>query len=279
MREIKINDKISISNELPIVFIAGTCVIESYENYHETIKYLKKLFSKSKINFIAKASFDKANRTSLKSYRGPGLEKGSEILKAIKKELDLTLLVDIHEPYQAEIVAKYADIIQIPAFLCRQTDIVLSAARTGKTVNIKKGQFISPWNVENIIKKIESTGNHKILLTERGFSFGYSNLVVDMRAIEIMKSFGYPVIFDSTHSVQKPGAMGDATGGEKEFIYPLSKAALSLKIAGLFFETHINPEKALSDGYNSIPLSRVKDFVSPLTKLDKFVKSLKEVRL
>jgi len=274
MKQIKVKiGPLVFSNDLPINYIGGTCVIESEKNYFLTIKKLKNIFLNLNSGYIAKASFDKANRSSINSFRGPGIKEGLEILKRVKEKLKVPILVDIHLPQQAEIVAEVADIIQIPAFLCRQTDLIISAADTGKTVNVKKGQFISPWEVENIIKKIESRNNYSIMLTERGTTFGYSNLVVDMRAIEIMKGFGYPVIFDCTHSVQKPGILGNATGGDRKFIFPLAKAAVSLGIAGLFFETHINPEKALSDGPNSLPLSKVKYIAEVLNKLDKLVKS------
>jgi len=264
---------IKFSNNLSLKYICGTCVIESKTNYIETIKRLKKIMREERSLFVAKASFDKANRTSIESFRGIGFEESMEILKIVKKELKVPLLVDIHLPHQAELVLGIADIIQIPAFLCRQTDILIAAGETGKVVNVKKGQFISPWDVGNIIKKIESTGNKKILLTERGTTFGYSNLVVDMRSFEIMKHYGYPVIFDSTHSVQRPGGLGDKTGGDRNFILPLSKSAVVQGIAGIFFETHINPEKALSDGPNSIKLSNVKNYIKTLNLIDKTVKS------
>ncbi|PIS47762.1 MAG: 3-deoxy-8-phosphooctulonate synthase [Elusimicrobia bacterium CG08_land_8_20_14_0_20_51_18] len=270
---------LEFSNDSALKYIGGTCVIESEKAYFSALKSLKKIFSEAGSGFVAKASFDKANRTSLNGFRGPGFERGAEMLKKFKEETGLPLLVDIHLPGQAEKAAEFADVLQIPAFLCRQTDLILAAARTGKVINVKKGQFLAPWDMENVIKKIESAGNRSIMLTERGTSFGYSNLVVDMRGLETMKSFGYPVIFDCTHSVQRPGALGSATGGDRQFILPLSKAAVALGIAGLFFETHANPEKALSDGPNSIPLGRVKETVSVLNRLDKLIKSLKEVKL
>lgn len=275
MKKIQIKKhNIKIGNNLPIIFIGGTCVIESYENYFNTIKYLKNLCHKLEVNFIAKASFDKANRSSVDSYRGPGLKIGLEILKEVKKRLNVPILVDIHLPQQAEAVSEVADIIQIPAFLCRQTDILFAAADTGRIINVKKGQFIAPWDVKNIIKKIESRGNNNIILTERGYIFGYNNLVVDMRSLEVMKSYGYPVVYDATHSVQKPGGLGDRSGGEREFIFPLARAAVSCGIAGVFFETHIRPELALSDGPNSIKLSDTDKFISTLKKIDKLVKSI-----
>ena len=243
-----------ISNTLPLAFMAGTCVIESETHYIDTAKKLKAIIAKTKHPFILKASFDKANRTSVDAYRGPGLAKGLEILAKAKKITGLPLVVDVHEPWQAEEVAQVADILQIPAFLCRQTDLVLACADTGKAVNVKKGQFLAPAAMEQVIKKIESRGNHKILLTERGASFGYGDLVVDMRSLEVMKQFGYPVIFDATHSVQKPGALGSATGGNRQLAPVLAKAATALGIAGVFFEAHPDPDHALSDGPNSLDL-------------------------
>ncbi|MGC9069827.1 MAG: 3-deoxy-8-phosphooctulonate synthase [Elusimicrobiales bacterium] len=268
------NYNIEISNKNPLVFIAGTCVIESYDNYYITLKKLKEISDKLGVRFIAKASFDKANRSSINSYRGPGLVEGVEILKRVKKELNLPLLIDIHLPHQADIVAEICDIIQIPAFLCRQTDILIAAAQTGKVVNVKKGQFISPWEIRNIIRKIESRNNYNIMITERGYMFGYNNLVVDMRAFEIMKEFGYPIIFDATHSVQRPAGLGDRSAGDRQFIKPLARASVACAIAGVFFETHLDPDNALSDGPNSLPLDEVEEFMSVLNKLDKFVKSI-----
>ncbi|MEF3280189.1 MAG: 3-deoxy-8-phosphooctulonate synthase [Elusimicrobiota bacterium] len=271
---VKISDDIIFSNDLPLVYIAGTCVIESRDNYLKTISDLKKYFEILNSKFVAKASFDKANRSSINSFRGIGFDKAIEILKTVKQKFKLPILVDIHLPDQAQKVKEVADIIQIPAFLCRQTDLVLAAGETQKAVNVKKGQFLSPYEVENIIKKIESTKNNKIIITERGTTFGYNNLVVDMRGFEIMKQFGYPIVFDATHSVQRPGGLAFKTGGDRQFILPLSKSAVAQGIAGVFFETHINPEKALSDGSNSLPLAEVKSYVSILNKLDKLVKSI-----
>ncbi len=222
-----------------------------------------------------KASFDKANRTSLTAYRGPGLTKGLEILEKAKRITGLPLVVDVHEPWQAEEVARVADMLQIPAFLCRQTDLVLACAATGKAVNVKKGQFLAPGAMEQVIKKIESEGNHKILLTERGASFGYGDLVVDMRSLEIMKQFGYPVIFDATHSVQKPGALGTATGGNSALAPVLAKAATALGIAGVFFEAHPNPKEALSDGPNSLDMKQVEKMTRQLSQIDALVKKFK----
>ena len=261
-----------ISNTRPLAFMAGTCVIESEAHYLSAAKKLKTILARFKHPFILKASFDKANRTSVDAYRGPGLAKGLAILEKAKKITKLPLVVDVHEPWQAEEVAQVADILQIPAFLCRQTDLVLACADTGKAVNVKKGQFLAPAAMEQVIKKIESRGNHNILLTERGASFGYGDLIVDMRSLEIMKQFGYPVIFDATHSVQKPGALGSATGGNRQLAPILAKAATALGIAGIFFEAHPNPDQALSDGPNSLDYKLTAKMVRELCALDAVVK-------
>lgn len=267
--------KYSLSNSRPLAFMAGTCVIESEKHYLATAQALKALVAKTKHPFILKASFDKANRTSVDAYRGPGLAKGLSILARAKAVTKLPVLVDVHEPWQAEEAAQVADVLQIPAFLCRQTDLLLACADTGRVINVKKGQFLSPGAMEQVIKKIESRGNHKILLTERGASFGYGDLVVDMRALEIMKQFGYPVIFDATHSVQRPGALGTCTGGNRAMAPVLAKAAVALGIAGVFFEAHPNPDKALSDGPNSLDLPLAARMVRELCKIDDVVKKFK----
>ena len=264
-----------ISNNRPLIFMAGTCVIESEKHYIDTAKKLKSILAPFKHPYIIKASFDKANRTSVDAYRGPGLAKGLAILEKAKKITGLPAVVDVHEPWQAEEAAKVADILQIPAFLCRQTDLVLACADTGKAVNVKKGQFLAPAAMEQVIKKIESRGNHNILLTERGASFGYGDLIVDMRSLELMKSFGYPVIFDATHSVQKPGALGSATGGNRLLAPILAKAAVALGIAGVFFEAHPNPDKALSDGPNSLDMALTKKMARQLCLIDEVVKKFK----
>jgi 2-dehydro-3-deoxyphosphooctonate aldolase (KDO 8-P synthase) len=269
-------DGIKFSNSLKLKYICGPCVIESEESYYKTILELKKIFKKIGSEFIAKASFDKANRSSIDSFRGVGLKEGIKILNRVKNELNVKILVDIHLPSQADEVATVADIIQIPAFLSRQTDIIIAAGRTRKAVNVKKGQFLSPWDVENIIKKIESTGNNKIMITERGTTFGYNNLVVDMRALDVIKRYGYPVIFDSTHSIQRPGGLGNKSGGDREFVLPLSKSAVIQKISAVFFETHPNPEKALSDGPNSLPLKSVEKYVKILNRIDELAKKLED---
>ncbi len=264
-----------ISNTRPLSFMAGTCVIESEKHYLDTAKKLKTILAKTKHPFILKASFDKANRTSVSAYRGPGLADGLRILQKAKQLTGLPAVVDVHEPWQAEEAAQVADILQIPAFLCRQTDLVLACADTGRAVNVKKGQFLAPQAMEQIIKKIESRGNKNILLTERGASFGYGDLVVDMRSLEMMKQFGYPVIFDATHSVQKPGALGSATGGNRRMAPVLAKAAVALGIAGVFFEAHPDPDHALSDGPNSLDLKLTAHMVQQLCKIDEVVKKFK----
>lgn len=228
---------------------------------------LRTISSQLNIDFYFKASFDKANRTSIESFRGPGLERGLEILQKIKENFQLKIVTDIHEPYQAQPAAEVVDIIQIPAFLCRQTDLLIAAARTGKTVNIKKAQFLAPWDMRNVVHKIEQIGNTQIMLCERGTSFGYNTLVVDMTSIVELKRTGYPVIFDGTHSVQKPGGNGTSTSGNREYVPYLSRAAIAAGADGLFLETHINPEEALSDGPNMIPVDSVKKLIEECLRI------------
>ena len=235
-----------------LTILAGPCAIESLDIMRETAEGLKKVCKKLGINYVFKSSFDKANRSSISSYRGLGIEKGLEYLSAIKKEFDVPIVTDIHLPEQAEIVAKVADILQIPAFLCRQTDLLVAAAKTGKIVNIKKGQFLAPEQMKSLVKKVEDSGNKQIMLTDRGVTFGYNNLVSDFRAIPIMKEFGYPVVFDATHSVQMPGSNGDSTGGDRRFVPTLAKCAMAAGADVLFFEIHPNPDKALCDGANML---------------------------
>ena len=263
---------INISNELPLVYIGGPCIIESEDGYLATARALKEIAVTGNRRFILKASFDKANRTSIEAYRGPGLENGLRILAAAKAELNVPVLVDVHEPWQAARCAAVADVLQIPAFLCRQTDLLLACAETGKVVNVKKGQFLAPQSMENIIRKIESAGNHSILLTERGSCFGYGDLVVDMRSLHIMKQLGYPVIFDATHSVQKPGALGNATGGDRTLAPVLARAAAAVGVAGIFFEAHPQPENALSDGPNSLTYNGVTALMRQTERIDRMVK-------
>lgn len=271
-RKIKIGKSITIANNLPFVLIAGPCVIESEKHALGIAAKLKKLCAEMKIPFIFKASYDKANRSSISSYRGPGMEDGLRILSKIKKQLDLPVVTDVHTEEQAKIVSEVVDMIQIPAFLSRQTDLIKACALTGKPVNIKKGQFLAPEDMANVVKKAESFGNYKISLTERGASFGYHNLVVDFRGLEIMKETGCPVIFDATHSVQLPGGQGTKSGGNREFVMPLVKAACAVGVAALFLETHENPDKALSDGANSVSLKYLKTILKQATAIDKAVK-------
>uniref|UniRef100_UPI004029626A 3-deoxy-8-phosphooctulonate synthase n=1 Tax=Candidatus Scatousia sp. TaxID=3085663 RepID=UPI004029626A len=252
MKKIKLRDFEIGGDKLTI--LAGPCAIESQEILNQTAEKLKEITEKLDINFVFKSSFDKANRSSLTSFRGPGMEKGLEMLSLVKKEFDLPIVTDIHTPDQAEPVAEVADILQIPAFLCRQTDLLVAAAKTGKIVNIKKGQFLAPEQMNPLIKKVEDSGNQNILLTDRGTSFGYNNLVVDFRGIPIMQTFGYPVVFDATHSVQLPGANGVCSGGDRRFVPSLANAAMAVGANALFFEVHPEPDKALCDGANMIAL-------------------------
>lgn len=269
--KIKIKEKINLANNLPLSVIAGPCVIESRKQAFDLAKKLKDICLKEKINFIFKASYDKANRSSINSFRGPGIDKGLKVLAEIKENLKIPVLTDVHCICDVEKVAKVVDIIQIPAFLCRQTDLVVACAKTGLPVNVKKGQFLAPEDMIQVINKI-SKFNNKISLTERGASFGYRNLVVDFRSIEIMKQFGYPVIFDATHSVQKPGGLGTYSGGDRQYVLPLARAACAVGVATLFVEVHQNPKKALSDGANSIDLKMFKSMIKQTMKIDKLIK-------
>ncbi len=247
--------------------IAGPCVIENEDMVLETAKEIKKITDELGIDYYFKASFDKANRTSIYSYRGPGLEEGVRILQRVKDTYGLKIATDIHESYQAEPVSKVADIIQIPAFLCRQTDLLVAAAKTGKLINVKKAQFLAPWDMKNVVNKLEESGSKNIMLCERGTTFGYNTLVVDMTGLLEMKKFGYPVIFDATHSVQKPGGKGNATGGNREYVEYLAKAALAVGVDGLFMEVHPDPDNAKSDGPNMVPLSELKVILENLIKV------------
>ncbi len=240
--------------ENKLTILAGPCAIESQEILNETAAGLKEICKKLDINYVFKSSFDKANRSSITSFRGPGLEKGLEMLAEVKEKYNLPLVTDIHTPDQAKPVSEVVDILQIPAFLCRQTDLLVAAGKTGKIVNIKKGQFLAPQQMKSLVKKVEESGNKKIMLTDRGTSFGYNNLVVDFRSIPIMKEFGYPVVFDATHSVQMPGSNGDSTGGDRKFVPMLARSAMAAGADVLFFEIHPNPEKALCDGANMLYL-------------------------
>ena len=255
-----------------LFLIAGPCVIESYERTLMIGQEIKKICDRLDVQYIFKASFDKANRSSLASFRGPGIEKGLEILAAIKKELQVPVCSDVHDVTQLEQAAKVLDWMQIPAFLCRQTDLVCGAAKTGKAVNVKKGQFMAPEDMQNVLRKMEDTGNTNLSLTERGVSFGYHNLVVDMRAFPIMRQFGYPVIFDATHSVQLPGGMGTSTGGQREFIPYLARAAVATGVDAFFMEVHDNPPEGLSDSTNMLYLSSLESLLKELIAIDNIVK-------
>lgn len=264
---------IRIANHLPFVLIGGPCVIESEELTLRVARALKTIAARHKVPYVFKSSYDKANRSSVQSFRGPGLRKGLEILAKVKRSVRVPILTDVHSADEAIEAAQVVDILQIPAFLCRQTDILLAAARTGRVVNVKKGQFMSPWEMGNVVKKMESTKNRKLLLTERGAMFGYNNLVVDMRSLPIMKNSGYPVVYDATHSVQLPGGRGTASGGQREFVLPLAKAAVAVGVAGLFMEIHPRPDQALSDGPNSVRLRDMDSALKVLRKLDNMAKS------
>ena len=275
MNQIKLNDFI-IGNNTGFVLIAGPCVLENEASAMDVAQYLQKLTAKLKIPFVFKASYDKANRTSISSYRGPGLKEGLAILKHIKEKLDLPLLSDVHRFEEIDDAAKILDVLQVPAFLCRQTDFVMEVAKKAKIINIKKGQFLAPWDVVNIITKIRAAGNEKILLTERGTSFGYNNLVFDVRSLPIMRETGNPVIFDATHAVQLPGGAGTASGGERNMVPYLARAAVAAGVDGIFLEVHRDPEKALCDGSNSLYLDSLEELLTMLKRIDSLVKSKKE---
>ncbi len=251
----------------PLFFVAGPCVIESEGHALMMAERLKEAARELRVPLIFKASYDKANRSSVKSFRGPGLKEGLRILAKVKKEIGVAILTDVHEAAQAAPAAEVCDVIQIPAFLCRQTDLLIAAGKTGCVVNVKKGQFVSPWEMANVVEKIASTGNEKIIVTERGAMFGYQNLVVDMRAFPILRKLGYPVVFDVTHSVQLPGGQGKSSGGQPEFIEPLARAGVAAGVDGVFMEVHDNPAKALSDGANALALEKFKPLVEKLTKI------------
>jgi len=266
-RKIEISPDVAIGGREKLFLIAGPCVIESRAHSLSTARRIQRICRKLEIPFIFKASFDKANRSSIDSYRGPGLEKGLEILLEIKDRLGVPVLSDVHETAQVERAAEVLDIIQIPALLCRQTDLLLAAARTGKPVNIKKGQFMSPSDMKNAVEKIRSQGNDNIILTERGTIFGYNNLVVDIRSIPIMQSYGCPVVIDASHSVQKPGGMGSASGGEQEFIPHIARAGVSVGADGVFLEVHDRPDEALSDKYNSLQINKLAGLLDSLLRV------------
>jgi len=258
---------IVIGRGSPLVLISGPCVIENYETTREIAGILKEITSKLEMPFIFKASYDKANRTSVTAFRGPGLNDGLRVLKDIKEELGIPVLSDVHRISEIPAAARILDIIQIPAFLCRQTDVIIEVAKTGKPVNIKKGQFLAPWDIANVAEKITSAGNRRILITERGTMFGYNNLVVDFRSFMIMRNIGYPVIFDATHSVQLPGGAGASSGGQREYAPMLSRAAAAAGVDGIFMEVHSNPDKALCDGPNSLKLDTIYELLTQLKSI------------
>jgi 2-dehydro-3-deoxyphosphooctonate aldolase (KDO 8-P synthase) len=265
--------KLNISNSKPFTLIAGPCQLENEKHAMDVAEKLKVMTQKLGIGLIYKTSFDKANRTSLKGKRGSGLEKSLPIFDKIRNNLCIPVLTDIHTIEQCAIVAKHVDVLQIPAFLCRQTDLLVAAAKTGKIINVKKGQFLAPWDMINVTKKIEDSGNKNILVTERGASFGYNTLVSDMRALPIMAKNGYPVVFDATHSVQQPGGMGNKSGGQREFVEYLARAAIAVGVAAIFMETHPDPDNAPSDGPNMVPLSKMPGLLNQLVEIDKLIKN------
>ncbi|WP_026560969.1 3-deoxy-8-phosphooctulonate synthase [Bacillus sp. J37] len=271
MTQVKLND-ITFGGNNPFVLIAGPCMIESESLVMETAEQIKEITTKLGIPYVFKASFDKANRSSIFSERGPGIEKGLEILAKVKERFDLPVVSDIHDASQAEIAAEVLDIIQIPAFLCRQTDLLVAAGKTGKVINVKKGQFLAPWDMKNVVTKLRETGNENILLTERGSTFGYNNLVVDMRSLITMREMDVPVVFDATHSVQIPGGNGTSTGGKREYVPYLSRAAAAVGIDSIFMEVHPNPDEAFSDGPNMVKLENLEEVLKPIKEIDNLIK-------
>ena len=274
MQNIKVKcNTIEISNSNRFCLIAGPCQLETEQHALDMAGKIQEITKKFNIGFIYKTSFDKANRTSLKGKRGAGLDKSLPVFDKIKKDLKIPVLTDIHNEEQCNIVSKHVDVLQIPAFLCRQTDLLIAAAKTNKIINVKKGQFLAPWDMVNVTKKISESGNNNILVTERGASFGYNTLVSDMRSIPIMAKNGYPVIFDATHSVQQPGGMGEKSGGQREFVEHLSRAAIAVGVAGIFIETHQDPDNAPSDGPNMLPLNKLENLINQLCEIDNLIKN------
>ena len=276
MSNIKVNCgkiEISNSNSNTICIIAGPCQLESEQHALDMAGKILEITKKFNLGFIYKTSFDKANRTSLSGKRGAGLEASLPIFDKIKKDLDIPILTDVHNIDQCAVVAKHVDVLQIPAFLCRQTDLLIAAAKTNKVINVKKGQFLAPWDMVNVTKKISESGNKNILVTERGASFGYNSLVSDMRSIPIMAKNGYPVIFDATHSVQQPGGLGEKSGGQREFVEYLARAAVAVGVAGVFIETHQDPDNAPSDGPNMVPLDKFENLLKQITEIDNLIKN------
>ena len=272
MKQIKIDDFV-IGDNKKFVLIAGPCVLENEAVAMNTARYLQKLTQKLKIPFIFKASYDKANRTSIKSYRGPGAKKGLAMLKRIKEKLGIPLLSDVHRFEEIDAAAKILDVVQVPAFLCRQTDFITEIAKKARVINIKKGQFLAPWDVANIIEKAKAAGNENIMITERGASFGYNNLVFDVRSLPIIRDMGYPVIFDATHAVQLPGGEGASSGGQRDMVKYLARAAVAAGVDGIFLEVHRDPQKALCDGANSLYLDDLDELLTMLKQIDNLVKA------
>jgi len=274
MTPFRIGESIEVSDGAPFFFIGGPCVIESADHIDFLCGKIKEICGGLGIHYIFKASFDKANRSSIDSFRGPGVEEAVGLFSQLRKKHGVPVLTDIHEPVQASILASAVDVLQIPAFLSRQTDLIVAAAKTGRVVNVKKGQFLAPGDMKNVVDKVARAGNERLLLTERGASFGYNNLVVDFRSIEIMKKLGCAVVFDATHSVQLPGGEGTRSGGQREFIEPLARAAVAVGVHGLFMEVHDHPERALSDGPNACPLDRLPSLLGKLLEIDRIAKRL-----
>ena len=271
-KNVKINDNVSFGGKKRFALIAGPCVIESKELVMEVAGEVARVCKKLGIDYVFKSSFDKANRSSINSYRGPGIDKGLEILAEVKSKYSLPVTTDIHETWQAKKAAEVVDILQIPAFLCRQTDLIIEAANTGKAVSIKKGQFLAPWDMKNVVSKMQECGNDRFMLMERGTTFGYNNLVVDMRGLLEMREFGYPITFDATHSVQKPGGKGEVTGGDREMVFPLMRSAIAMGIDGIFAEVHPDPDKGKSDAANMLRLSDIELILTKAVEIDKLIK-------
>ncbi|MDR1982755.1 MAG: 3-deoxy-8-phosphooctulonate synthase [Holosporaceae bacterium] len=274
IKVVRVGD-ISVSNNNDLILIAGPCLLESREIAFRIADHLVEITNDLKIPFIFKSSFDKANRTSLKSQRGMQMDEALKIFQELKEKFGCPIITDVHDASQCEKVAEVVDILQIPAFLCRQTDLLVAAAKTGRVVNIKKGQFLAPWDMKNVYQKITMSGNENVMLCERGTCFGYNRLITDMRSLKIMGDFGYPIIFDATHSVQEPGGLGEFSGGNRDYVELLARAATSIGIAGIFLETHFDPQNAFSDGPNMVPLAVMKDFMISIKKFDELAKCTK----
>ncbi len=273
MEKIVVNRRVAIGGDGGFVLIAGPCVVEDLQGTRDIARYLKDLTEQLDIPFVFKASYDKANRTSAKSFRGPGMKEGLRILRGIREEFGIPVLSDVHRFEEIDDAAEVLDIMQVPAFLCRQTDFIVEVARRAKVINIKKGQFLAPWDISNVIEKAESVGNRNIIITERGASFGYNNLVSDFRSIPVMRGMGYPVIYDGTHSVQLPGGAGTSSGGQREMVPYLTRAAIAVGVDGLFLEVHPDPDRALCDGPNSLRLDMLPGLLKTLKEIDRIVKN------